>query len=87
MKNKPTLKELMARYTALNFKLVVLQETRDWLDRQFVERDGMVATQLMITDDGRTIPQDTIVEVLSDIETQIALLEAEREEIERTQLV
>jgi len=77
----------MARHTALSFKLVVLQEMREWLERQFAERDGMVATQLMITDDGRTVPQDTIAEVLSDIETQVTLLEAEREEIERTQLV
>lgn len=83
---KRTIKEVMTRYADVCFKLVVLNETYDWLDRQFSERDGMIATQLMLTDDGRAVPQDTIRDVLADIQTQITLLETERAEIEETQI-
>jgi hypothetical protein len=86
MKPPQTIRDIIERLAQITYKTVVLVETRAWLEGQFAERDGLVAAQLMLTDDGRAVPQSVIYDTISDIDTQLALLTAEREQLERTQL-
>lgn len=79
-----TLQDMLLRIKQLEFSIIAAQEMCALLRASFEERDGLPAEQVIITDDGRAVPQTAIVGVLELLDKYIHTCSAELAELHST---
>jgi hypothetical protein len=83
---KQTVGQIMSRISAIEYTLIAANEMHALLVADFVSRDGMPAAQLIVSDDGRTVPQEHVLDALAPIEQHINMLRTELEELRSLQV-
>ncbi|MGA1354107.1 MAG: hypothetical protein ACO32I_04935 [Candidatus Limnocylindrus sp.] len=73
--------EVMARIHALELTYTATKEMLALLTGSFISRDGLPAEEIILTDDGRQVPQELIREALDA--TMVAYLEELQEDLDK----
>lgn len=81
---KQTLGDMLARIADIEMTITATREMTDVLSAMFVARDGLPADQLILTEDGRKVPQTSIIDAIGVLEQHIVLLTRELDELKNT---
>jgi len=81
---KQTLGDMLARIADIEMTITATREMTDVLSSMFVARDGLPADQLILTEDGRKVPQTNIIDAITVLEQHVVLLSRELDELRNT---
>lgn len=74
-----TIGEVLVTITDIELQLVATREMCAYLVAAFVDRDGIPAEQIILTDDGRPVTQQSIIATIDALHARIDTLTASLE--------
>jgi len=64
-------KQLLEQHRNLLLTKIVYEELLKWVESDFLSSDGMKAKNIMVTNDGLSVPEEIILSVVSSINSNL----------------